>query len=135
MDQKGFEFVSELEREAKARLRRTLTVTQLSERIQGLLEGELADFWVEGEVSNVSTPASGHVYFSLKDDHAQIRAVIWKSDLRYVRFRPKDGMKVVARGQLRVYARKGEYQIQVQVLEPLGKGSLQQAFEELKQKL
>lgn len=134
-DQKGFEFVRELEGAAKARLRRTLTVSQLSERIQGLLETELADFWVEGEVSNLSTPASGHVYFSLKDEHAQIRAVIWKSDLRYVRFRPKDGMKVVARGQLRVYAPKGDYQIQVQLLEPLGKGSLQQAFEELKQKL
>lgn len=135
MDQKGFDFVKQLEGAEKARLRRTLTVSQLSERIQGLLETELADFWVEGEVSNLKAPASGHVYFSLKDEHAQIRAVIWKSDLRYVRFRPKDGMKVVARGQLRVYAPKGEYQIQVQVLEPLGKGSLQQAFEELKQKL
>jgi exodeoxyribonuclease VII large subunit len=134
-DQKGFDFVPGLEAAAKARLRRTLTVTQLSERIAGLLESELADFWVEGEVSNLSAPGSGHVYFSLKDQNAQIRAVIWKSDLRYVKFRPKDGMKVVARGQLGVYAKKGEYQIRVQVLEPLGKGSLQAAFEELKQKL
>jgi exodeoxyribonuclease VII large subunit len=133
--QKGFDFVPGLEAAAKARLRRTLTVTQLSERIAGVLESELADFWVEGEVSNLSAPASGHLYFSLKDENAQIRAVIWKSDLRYVKFRPKDGMKVVARGQLSVYAKKGEYQIQVQVLEPLGKGSLQAAFEELKQKL
>jgi exodeoxyribonuclease VII large subunit len=133
--QKGFDFVPGLEAAAKARLRRTLTVTQLSERIAGLLETELADFWVEGEVSNLSAPASGHLYFSLKDQNAQIRAVIWKSDLRYVKFRPKDGMKVVARGQLSVYAKKGEYQIQVQLLEPLGKGSLQAAFEELKQKL
>lgn len=135
MQQKGFEFQGELDSAAQARKRRTLTVSQLSERIQGVLETELSDFWVEGEVTNLSTPASGHLYFSLKDERAQIRAVIWKSDLRYVRFRPKDGMKVVARGQLRVYPPKGEYQIQVQLLEPLGKGSLQQAFEELKQKL
>jgi exodeoxyribonuclease VII large subunit len=135
VEQKGFGFAPELDRAAQERRRRTLTVGELTDRIQGLLETELHDFWVEGEVSNLSTPASGHVYFSLKDDRAQIHAVIWKSDLRYVRFRPKDGMKVVVRGQLRVYAPKGEYQVQVQVLEPLGKGSLQQAYEDLKQRL
>jgi exodeoxyribonuclease VII large subunit len=134
-EQTGFAFAAELDRAAQARRRRTLTVAELTDRIQGLLETELHDLWVEGEVSNLSEPRSGHVYFSLKDERAQIRAVIWKSDLRYVRFRPKDGMKVVARGQLRVYAAKGDYQLQVQLLEPRGKGSLQQAFEELKQRL
>jgi exodeoxyribonuclease VII large subunit len=139
--QKGLDFGDQAARPAArkepapAPARRALTVSQLTERIQSVLETELVDFWVEGEVSNVSTPASGHVYFSLKDERAQIRAVIWKSDLRYVRFRPRDGQKVVARGQLRVYPAKGEYQVQVQLLEPLGKGALQQAFEELKQKL
>jgi exodeoxyribonuclease VII large subunit len=93
------------------------------------------DVWVEGEVSNLKLASSGHWYFSLKDEKSQIRAVVWKMDTRFVRFRPKDGMKVLARGQLRVYPPRGEYQISVQVLEPLGKGSLQQAFEELKERL
>jgi len=135
LKQQGLDFGERKPQPAPREPRRGWTVSQLTDRIQTALETELADFWVEGEVSNLSMPASGHIYFSLKDDKAQIRAVIWKSDLRYVRFRPKDGMKVVARGQLRVYAPKGDYQVQVQVLEPLGKGSLQQAFEDLKEKL
>jgi exodeoxyribonuclease VII large subunit len=115
--------------------RRALTVSELTDRIQGVLETEFVDVWVEGEVSNLKLASSGHWYFSLKDERAQVRAVVWKMDTRFVRFRPKDGMKVLARGQLRVYPPRGEYQISVQVLEPLGKGSLQQAFEELKEKL
>jgi len=115
--------------------RRALTVSQLTDRIQGVLETEFLDVWVEGEVSNLKLAPSGHWYFSLKDDQAQIRAVVWRTDARLVRFKPKDGMKVLARGTLRVYPPRGEYQLSVQVLEPLGKGSLQQAFEELKQKL
>src|SRR5207247_8804454 len=78
---------------------------------------------------------SGHWYFPLKDDRAQVGAVVGKTDTRLIRFRPRDGMKVLARGQVRVYAPRGEYQVSVQVLEPLGKGSLQQAFEELKERL
>jgi exodeoxyribonuclease VII large subunit len=115
--------------------RRALTVSQLTERIQGVLETEFLDVWVEGEVSNLKLASSGHWYFSLKDDQAQVRAVVWRTDARLIRFRPRDGMKVLARGQLRVYPPRGEYQLAVQLLEPLGKGSLQQAFEELKQKL
>jgi exodeoxyribonuclease VII large subunit len=152
MRQKGFDFGDEPPRHARpappaARSeaasrpelrpgrRRALTVSELTERIQGVLETEFVDVWVEGEVSNLKLAASGHVYFSLKDEQAQIRAVVWKTDARLVRFRPKDGMKVLARGAVRVYSPRGEYQIAVQVLEPLGKGSLQQAFEELKEKL
>jgi exodeoxyribonuclease VII large subunit len=112
-----------------------LTVSELTERIQGVLETEFVDVWVEGEISNLKIATSGHWYFSLKDEQAQVRAVAWKTDVRLIRFRPQDGMKVLARGQLRVYPPRGEYQISVQVLEPLGKGSLQQAFEELKEKL
>jgi exodeoxyribonuclease VII large subunit len=112
-----------------------LSVSQLTERIRSLIEPELVDVWVEGEVSNLTFAASGHWYLSLKDEKASIRAVVWKGRARLLRFRPKDGMKVVARGSLRVYAPKGEYQISVEVLEPLGKGALQQAFEELKEKL
>ena len=92
--------------------------------------------WVLGEVSNLRfMPSSGHFYFSLKDDKAQIKAVVWRSDARYLKFKPQDGMKVLVRGQVRVYAPRGEYQMSVQLIEPLGKGSLQQAFEDLKERL
>src|SRR5262249_40366045 len=84
---------------------------------------------------NLKIAGSGHWYFSLKDEHAQVRAVVWKMDARLIRFKPQDGMKVVARGAIRVYPPRGEDQISVQFLDPLGKGSLQQAFQVLKQKL
>jgi len=115
--------------------RRALSVTQLTERLRGVLEPEFPDVWVEGEVSNLSTPASGHWYFSLKDEGAQLRAVVWKTSARLLRFRPRDGLKVLARGAIRLYPPRGEYQLSVEWLEPLGKGSLQEAFEQLKQKL
>jgi len=150
MRQKGFDFGGEPPRRGRPAAapaasapgpdprparRRALTVSELTERIQGVLETEFVDVWVEGEVSNLKLATSGHVYFSLKDEQAQIRAVVWKTDARLLRFRPKDGMKVLARGAVRVYPPRGDYQLSVQVLEPLGKGSLQQAFEELKEKL
>jgi exodeoxyribonuclease VII large subunit len=131
-EQKGLDFGSAPE---AAPQRRALTVSQLTERIRATLETEFFDVWVEGELSNLTLATSGHWYFSLKDARAQLRAVVWKTDARLIRFQPKDGMKVLARGSLKVYPPKGEYQIQVQVLEPLGKGSLQQAFEDLKVRL
>lgn len=131
-EQKGLDFGSAPHAEPQ---RRALTVSQLTERLRGTLETEFFDVWVEGELSNLTIATSGHWYFSLKDARAQLRAVVWKTDARLIRFQPRDGMKVLARGSLKVYPRKGEYQIQVQVLEPLGKGSLQQAFEDLKQRL
>jgi len=134
MEQKGLDFGGR-EEPPPAPRRRALSVSELTDRIQGILETELVDVWVEGEVSNLTIAQSGHWYFSLKDERAQIKAVVWKSDARLIRFRPRDGMRVLARGAVRVYAPRGEYQISVQVLEPLGKGSLQQAFEELKEKL
>ncbi|MFI5184869.1 MAG: exodeoxyribonuclease VII large subunit, partial [Vicinamibacteria bacterium] len=115
--------------------RRALTVSELTERIQGVLETDFMDVWVEGEVSNLKIADSGHWYFSLRDEGAQVRAVVWKTQARLIRFRPKDGMKVLARGGVRVYPPRGEYQISIEVLEPLGKGSLQQAFEDLKERL
>jgi exodeoxyribonuclease VII large subunit len=133
MEQKGLDFG--IQAQPGPPRRRALSVSELTDRIQGVLEVDFADVWVEGEVSNLKIPPSGHFYFSLKDENAQIRAVVWKSDARLIRFRPKDGMKVVARGSVRVYPPRGEYQLSVQVLEPLGKGSLQQAFEELKERL
>jgi exodeoxyribonuclease VII large subunit len=150
MEQKGLDF-GEPERKREARpaaapqpqrprpepqpTRRAYSVAELTERIQGLVETEFVDVWVEGEVSNVSFPASGHWYFSLKDERAQIRAVVWKMATRLIRFRPKDGMKVLVRGSVAVYAPKGEYQLKVELIEPKGKGALQQAYEELKERL
>ncbi len=133
MKQKGLDFGAPMEpRQARPR---ALTVSELTDRILGVLEVEFADVWVEGEVSNLKIAPSGHWYFSLKDAKAQVRAVVWKTDTRLIRFRPEDGMRVLARGQVRGYAPRGEYQLSVQVLEPLGKGSLQQAFEDLKERL
>jgi exodeoxyribonuclease VII large subunit len=133
MEQKGLDFGPSAPR-AEPR-RRALTVSGLTDRIQGMLETEFNGVWVEGEVSNLTIAASGHWYFSLKDENAQLRAVVWKTQARLIRFRPRDGMKVVVRGSVRVYPPKGEYQLSVETLEPLGKGSLQQAFEELKERL
>jgi len=133
MEQKGLDFGPGAEKPKPQR--RTWTVSQLTDRLQGVLETEFFDVWVEGEVSNVTMPASGHWYFSLKDSNAQVRAVVWKTAARLIKFKPRDGMKVLVRGAVRVYPPKGEYQIAVEVIEPLGKGSLQQAFEELKAKL
>jgi exodeoxyribonuclease VII large subunit len=134
MQQKGLDFGEDRPAPAPAR-RRALTVSQLTERIQGVLETEFFDVWVEGEVSNFRPADSGHLYFSLKDDRAQVRAVVWRTAARLLRFKPRDGMKVLARGGVRLYAPRGEYQLSVEALEPLGKGSLQQAFEELKERL
>jgi exodeoxyribonuclease VII large subunit len=133
MEQRGLDFGTS--EPPRAAARKALTVSQLSDRLQGILETEFFDVWVEGEVSNFKIAPSGHWYFSLKDDHAQIRAVVWKTATRLIKFRPHDGMKVLARGGVRVYPPRGEYQLSVEVLEPLGKGSLQQAFEELKARL
>jgi exodeoxyribonuclease VII large subunit len=133
MEQKGLDFGAQVVRPGPAR--RTLTVTQLTDRIQGVLETELFDVWVEGEISNLKVAPSGHWYFSLKDDHSQVKVVVWKTATRLIKFKPRDGMKVLARGGVRVYAPRGEYQLSVEVIEPIGKGSLQQAFEELKEKL
>jgi exodeoxyribonuclease VII large subunit len=133
MQQKGLDFGGSAG--SRPARRRALAVSELTDRIQGVLETEFFDVWVEGEISNLKRAASGHVYFSLKDEKAQIAATVWKSDARRLRFRPRDGMHVLARGSVRVYPPRGSYQISVQLLEPLGKGSLAQAFEELKRRL
>jgi exodeoxyribonuclease VII large subunit len=132
VEQKGLDFGPEPPRPGR---RRALTVSELTDRLAGILETEFFDVWLEGEVSNLTMASSGHWYFSLKDERSQVRAVVWRTATRLIRFKPRDGMKVLVRGSLRVYAPKGDYQLQVEVLEPLGKGSLQQAFEELKEKL
>jgi exodeoxyribonuclease VII large subunit len=132
VEQKGLDFGSGAPAPAR---RRAMTVSELTSRLQGVLETEFFDVWVEGEVSNLTIASSGHWYFSLKDANAQVGAVVWKTATRLIRFKPKDGMKVLARGSLKVYPPKGAYQVSVEVLEPIGKGSLQQAYEDLKEKL
>ncbi|CAN5723929.1 exodeoxyribonuclease VII large subunit [soil metagenome] len=122
--------------EAPARpSRRVLTVSQLNASIRGLLEGHLADVWVEGEISNCRVWNTGHMYFTLKDGSAQVRGVMFRMALRSLRFKPADGLRVIARGQISCYEPKGEYQIVCEHMEPHGLGALQLAFDQLKKKL
>jgi len=111
------------------------SVSELTENIQALLEDHFDFVWLEGEISNFSRPASGHYYMVLKDENAQIRAVMFRLQARYLKFLPENGMKVIAQGRLTVYAPRGEYQIILDYLEPMGVGALALAFEQLKKKL
>ena len=120
---------------APAPSRTVLTVSELNATIRDLLENELSTVWVEGEISNARVWNTGHLYFTLKDGASQIKAVMFRSAVRYLKFKPEDGLKVVARGKVSVYDPKGEYQIICEHLEPKGLGALQQAFEQLKKKL
>jgi len=111
------------------------TVSQLNEEIRLLLETKFDFVWVEGEISNFRAPLSGHYYMALKDEKAQIKAVMFRPQSRYLKFLPEDGMKVLAQGRVGVYEPRGEYQIVLDYLEPLGVGALALAFEQLKRKL
>jgi len=111
------------------------TVSELTEKIQELLESEFPLVWLTGEISNFSAPPSGHFYFTVKDEHAQIRAVMFRSQNRNLRFLPENGLSIVGLGRIGVYAPRGVYQIIFEHLEPSGLGALQAAFEQLKEKL
>ncbi|HEY7678340.1 MAG TPA: exodeoxyribonuclease VII large subunit [Candidatus Methylomirabilis sp.] len=115
--------------------RHIYTVTELTAEIRATLEDVFTGIWLSGEISNFHRHTSGHMYFTLKDEASQIRAVMFKGQNRLLRFRPEDGMAVVAFGRVTVYERRGEYQISVEHLEPKGVGALQVAFEQLKQRL
>ena len=115
--------------------RRVLTVTQLTTAIRVILESKYPEVWLEGEISNCRLWKTGHLYFTLKDGTAQIRAVMFRSARRYLRFEPEDGLHVVARGRVSVYEPKGEYQIVAEHLEPHGLGALQLAFDQLRRRL
>jgi len=115
--------------------RRIFTVSDLTARIRDLLAKNFTDITVQGEISNCRPASSGHIYFTLKDDRAQIRCVFFKQQQRGMKFRPEDGLKVSVRGSISVYEARGEYQIYVESLEPLGRGALQLAFEQLKKQL
>jgi len=112
-----------------------LTVTQLTSQIKGLLEGTFADVWVAGEISNLNIPQSGHAYFTLKDEQSQVRAVLFRSAQRFLKFTLQHGIQVICRGRVSVYEVRGEYQLIVDYIEPKGVGALQLAFEQLKAKL
>ncbi len=119
--------------------RKVYSVGELTSGIRGLLETAFGEIWVEGEISNCKVWNSGHMYFTLKDGAAQgiaqIKGVMFRTSLRYLRFKPADGLHVVARGQLSVYEPKGEYQLACEHMEPKGLGALQLSFEQLKTRL
>jgi exodeoxyribonuclease VII large subunit len=116
-------------------VRRILTVSELTGRIRTLLESQFYEVWIEGELSNCKVWNTGHMYFTLKDSGAQIRGVMFRSALARTRFKPADGLHVVARAKVSVYDPKGEYQIICEHLEPEGLGALQLAFDQLKERL
>jgi exodeoxyribonuclease VII large subunit len=115
--------------------RRVYSVTELNARIRAVLDDTFGDVWVSGEISGVKLAASGHYYFTLKDGDSQLKCACFRMSARYLRFKPQDGVAVVARGRLDVYEARGEYQLLVEHLEPQGHGALQFAFEQMKKKL
>ncbi|MBN2024936.1 MAG: exodeoxyribonuclease VII large subunit [Pirellulales bacterium] len=112
-----------------------LTVSELTAGIKELLETALADVWVSGEIADFARPRSGHCYFTLKDDQSQLRAVLWRSAAARARFDLVDGLEVVCRGHLDVYAPRGSYQLIVESIEPRGWGALELALRQLREKL
>jgi len=115
--------------------RRSYAVSELTAEMRAALAAEFSDIWVAGEISGAKQPPSGHYYFTLKDEAAQIRCVCYKTTARYLKFKPQDGVAVLARGRIDVYEGRGEVQLVVEALEPQGHGALQLAFEQLKRKL
>ncbi len=111
------------------------TVSRLNREVRSVLEDVFPTIWVQGEISNLAEPASGHIYFTLKDNNAQVRCAMFKNRQSGVRFKPENGMQVVARANIGIYEGRGEYQLIIESLEPAGAGQLRIAFEALKQKL
>jgi len=112
-----------------------LTVSQLTSLLRSAIESSFPEVWLEGELSNLRAPGSGHLYCTLKDETSQIRAVLFRSSALRVKFALQEGMQVVVRGRLTVYEPRGEYQLIMEAVEPKGIGALQLAFEQLKQRL
>lgn len=115
--------------------RHVFTVSKLTALVKERLETAFVDLWVEGEISNLRIPPSGHLYFSLKDRDSQIRAVIFRASGRRIAYAPEDGKAVLAHGRLTVYEPRGDYQLIIDYLEPVGLGALQAAFDQLKERL
>ncbi len=128
MEQFGFEFDLSPQRTV-------YSVAELNAAVRAVLDREFQNVWVTGEISGLKLAASGHYYFTLKERDAQVRCVAFRSAHRYWKFKPQDGLAVLARGRIDVYEARGEYQLQIETLEPQGLGALQLAFEQLKKKL
>ena len=111
------------------------SVSAITAQLRELIEGKFPNVWVAGELSNFSRSSPGHLYFTLKDARAQLRAVMFRSSAFRLRFEPKDGMEVIARGRLTVYDVRGDYQLQVDELQPKGIGAAELALRQLKEKL
>jgi exodeoxyribonuclease VII large subunit len=126
-DQLGFQF--------RPPERRVWTVRALVSAVRSHIEREYSDCWVEGEISNLRIPDSGHLYFTLKEESAQIKVVMFRSSAKLLRFRPENGLHVTVRGRITVYEDRGELQISAEFMEPKGAGALQLAFEQLKARL
>lgn len=115
--------------------RKALTPSQLNALARNLLEDAFPLIWVEGELGNLSRPASGHLYFTLKDDRAQVRCALFKPKSQWLKFVPREGLRVLARGRLTLYEARGDYQLILDTMEEAGEGALRRAFEQLKAKL
>jgi exodeoxyribonuclease VII large subunit len=115
--------------------RRPLTVSELTESVRKAIEARFQSVWVEGEISNFKAHSSGHWYFTIKDEGAQLRAKCFRSANSRIRFRPTDGLHIRARGRLTVYETRGEYELIVEALDPVGAGALQVAYEQLRERL
>jgi exodeoxyribonuclease VII large subunit len=135
----AFEAVAEPQVEAAPvrpkRVRRTWQVHELVTEARELIESEFGDVWVEGEISNLRPASSGHLYFTLKDAEAQLPVVLFRRQAMLLRFRPEDGLHVLVRGKATVYEQRGQLQLVGETMEPVGAGSLQLAFEQLRERL
>lgn len=115
--------------------RAVLSVSQITAQLKGLVEQEFGSVWVSGEISNFSRPQSGHCYLTLKDEAAQLRAVVWRGTASRLKFDLHDGLEVVCRGRLDVYPPRGSYQLVIEKIEPLGVGALELALQKLRERL
>ena len=115
--------------------RQVYTVTEITRAIKFSFETEFPQVWIEGEISNLRIPSSGHMYLTIKDEKSQIKVVMFRSGKSQLKFEPKDGDQVIVKGKITVYEPRGEYQIVIDYMEPKGIGALQLAFQQLKEKL
>src|ERR1043165_6383694 len=115
--------------------RRPLSVSELTAQVRGTLENRFSNVWVEGEISNFKAAQSGHWYFTIKDEWSQLRSTCFRGVNTRIRFRPSDGLQVRARGRITVYEPRGEYELMVEALDPVGAGALRVAFEQMRERL
>jgi len=138
MEQKELSFTANVSRDDKRSFtdeRVVLSISEIVNSVKAELQAKFRDIWIKGEISNLRRPSSGHLYFTLKDETSQLSAVCFRLRARYLKFQPEDGMDVVVRGSASVYTPRGQLQFMVEQMEPLGRGALQLAFEQLKARL